>query len=57
MKIELDTPIEVSETQYYILMHNMQGVIAGRKDGDRYFIKCWLMRYKNIVEKIINNNN
>lgn len=47
MIIKYDTPIEVSEREYGILMNAFGQIIAGRKDEDgKFWIKLWLMRYK-----------
>lgn len=54
--IEYDKPIEVTKKQYSILMVKLSGVVAGREENGKYFVKVWLMGYKHIVEKIIKNN-
>lgn len=50
MKIEYDTPIEVSEQQYNFLIHEFRGVVAGHRSEGKYFIKVWYMRYAHLVE-------
>lgn len=59
MEIYLDTPFEVTENQYNVLMSKFPGVVAGRYDEDnnKYYIKVWLMKYKPYVEDILKNNN
>lgn len=57
MEIKYDTPIQVSEKEYGILMNIFREIIAGRKDSEgNYWIKLWLMRYKkhllNAIEKL-----
>ena len=56
MKIQYNTPIEVNQTQYNICMRRHHGICAGRKDGDKYFIKVLFMKYVKEVEKDLINN-
>lgn len=52
--IKYDTPIEVSEKEYGVLMNAFREIIAGRKDENgKYYIKLWLMRYKNHLAQAI----
>ena len=55
MEIKYDTPIEVSENKYDFLMKEYAGVVAGRRDPltAKYFIKVWVMAYKNKIKQII----
>lgn len=57
MDIKYDTPIQVSEKEYGILMNAFREIICGRKDENgNYWIKLWLMRYKehlaNAIKKL-----
>lgn len=54
MNIQYDTPFEVTEYQYRLLMSKCGGIVAGRIEDGRYYIKVWLMRYKKEVERILN---
>lgn len=50
MKIDYDKPIEVTEKQYHYLMGNFGGIVAGRKENNKFFIKVWLMKYAPLIE-------
>ena len=52
MDIKYDTPIEVSESQYKRLMTKCAGLIAGRQDGERFFIKVWFMEHVAYVKLV-----
>jgi len=55
LQIEYNTPIEVSESEYKVLMNKFAGIIAGQKNGEgKHFIKLWLMQYKKQLIKSIN---
>lgn len=56
MEIKYNVPIEVDEVQYKRLMTKFSGIIAGRKDGNRYYIKVWLMKYAELVKEELNSN-
>lgn len=53
IEIKYDTPIEVTEKQYKRLMNECSGIVAGRQEGGRFYIKVWAMRYVNYVRRII----
>jgi hypothetical protein len=53
MIIEYDKPFEVSEKQYKELMHKLSGVVAGRSENGKYYIKVWIMRYATLVRKFL----
>jgi hypothetical protein len=57
MKIEYDTPIQVSEAQYKYCMNNFSGIVAGRFDGQKYWLKVWMMQYASHVEQFLNETN
>lgn len=48
-----DMPIEVTRSQYAALMTRFCGVIAGREDAGRYYVKVWLMGYAGRVQQVI----
>lgn len=50
MEIKYDTPIEVNQAQYNVCMSRHKGICAGRKDGDKYYIKVLLMKYADEVK-------
>lgn len=54
--IKYDTPFEVTEKQYRFLMHKYRGILAGQVKGSKCFVKCWDMRYKELIEQDLNNN-
>ena len=56
MDIKYDTPIEVNQKQFNICMSRHHGICAGRKDGDKYYIKVLFMRYAKEVAKDLKNN-
>ncbi len=56
MKLEYDIPEEVTEKQFRALIPRCGGIICGRKEGDKYFIKLWLTKYREHIKKIINAN-
>lgn len=53
VEIKYNTPIEVSEKEYPVLMASFREIIAGRKDEatGKYYIKLWLMKYKKQLAK------
>ena len=48
-----DTPFEVTEIQYNTIMSKCAGIVAGRNDGDKFYIKVWLMRYLPYIKKLL----
>ena len=34
-------------------MHKFSGIVAGREDGGKFYIKVWLMQYADLVAKIL----
>ena len=52
-KIQYDKPIQVSEDKYRFLMNKFCGIIAGRVDNGKFYIKVWLMKYAPIIEKYL----
>jgi hypothetical protein len=56
MEIKYNTQIEVNQKQYNICMNRYSGICAGRKDGDKYYIKVLLMKYANQVARDLEAN-
>jgi hypothetical protein len=56
MIIQYNTPIEVNQKQYGVCMTKHQGICAGRKDGDKYYIKVLFMKYAKDVKRDLLNN-
>jgi len=54
MEIKYDTPIEVEKPKYNILMTKFSGIVAGREEDGKYFIKVLVMKYANHVQQILN---
>jgi hypothetical protein len=54
MEIIYNTPIEVNKKQYDACMNTLSGIVAGRVSDGKYYIKVFLMRYKNNVKQILN---
>jgi hypothetical protein len=53
MEISYNTPIEVTKDKYEILMNDFASIVAGRIDGDKYYIKVWVMKYAPYIKKVI----
>ncbi len=55
MKIEWDKPIEVTKSQYEKAMVDFSTLIAGRKEGGKFYIKLWFMQYKTRLAILLHN--
>jgi hypothetical protein len=55
MEILYNTPIEVTQKQYNICMNTLSGIVAGRFDNGKYYIKVLLMKYKKEVKRVLTN--
>ena len=55
IELEKNIPIEVSKEQYNKAKKAFSGIIAHRKDGDKYYIKLMLGKYKDQLEFLLNN--
>jgi len=53
MEIGYDIPITVTEKQYRHLMKEFGGVVAGREENGKYYIKVWLMSYAEQVQRVL----
>ena len=52
MEIKYDIPIEVTEKQYRKLMTECAGIVAGREENGKYYIKVWFMKYTEYVKRV-----
>ena len=55
ISIKYDTPIEVTKEQYNYIMREFSGLVAGRTEGDKYYIKVWRMGCAPRIELYLNN--
>lgn len=46
-----DQPIEVTEKQYRPIIREFSGLIAHRTENGKFWIKLWIMRYREQLEK------
>ena len=53
MIIEYNKPIEVTQKQYGRIMTELKGVCAGKVEDGKYYIKIWLMSWKQNVQWIL----
>lgn len=53
MTIEYNKPIEVTQKQYGRIMTELKGVCAGKIEDGKYYIKVWLMNWKQNVQWIL----
>lgn len=53
MTIEYNKPIEVTQKQYGRIMTELKGVCAGKVEDGKYYIKVWLMNWKQNVQWIL----
>lgn len=56
MKLEYDIPEELTEKQYNKVMFICNGIVCGKIEDGKYYIKLWLTKYRNYVKSIIENN-
>lgn len=54
--IEYNTSVEVTEKQYRELMNKFSGIIAGRSEDGKFYIKLWMMKYRFVIEEILKNH-
>jgi hypothetical protein len=55
MEIRYNVPIEVTQRQYNICMSSLSGIVAGRVENGKYYIKVFLMKYKKEVQRVLIN--
>lgn len=53
VKIEYDTPIEVSKEQYQVLSTQFCGIVAHREEGGKYYIKVWVKGFIPQIEDFL----
>ena len=53
MTLPYNTPVQVTDKQYNLLMSRFAGVVAGRIEGGKYFIMLWLVAWRKEVIKMI----
>lgn len=56
IELTYDVPVEISAMAFKIIMGPFAGTCAGREENGRYYIKPWMLRYKEQLEKIIESN-
>lgn len=52
-EFKYNTPIEVTKSQYNRLMVECAGIVAGREENGKYFIKVMIMKYVSIVRNVL----
>jgi hypothetical protein len=55
-EIEYNVQIEVTEKQYNIARSKLDGIVAFRKENGKFYIKPLLIKYKKLIQSILNNN-
>ncbi len=53
MTIQYDKQIEVTEKQYTTAMRELSGVVAGRMENGKFFIKLWIGSYSKELKRIL----
>ena len=53
MTIKYNKPIEDSQKQYGRIMTELKGVCAGKVENGKYYIKIWIMSWKQNVQWIL----
>lgn len=54
IKVKYNVKTEVSEKAFNIIMNQLAGTCAGRKEDDgKYYILPWLMNYRPEIKKAI----
>jgi hypothetical protein len=56
MEIQYNVQIEVTEKQYNLSINRLDGIVAFRKENNKFYIKPLLMKYKKHIESILNIN-
>ena len=54
IKIEYDQPIELTGGQYQIMVKHFSGIVCFRRDGIKYYMKVWFMKYAKQIEQVLN---
>ncbi len=53
IKVKYDTPIEVTEKQYKTSMNELSGVVAGKIEDGKFYLKLWIMTYSKELKQIL----
>lgn len=53
MEIKYNTPIEVSKEKYDLLMDKASGIVAGRVENGKHYVKVMIMKYSNYVLNLL----
>lgn len=53
MKITYNETIEVTSTQFQVFKKYFDGICAFQQKNNKFFIRCWHMKYKKEVGKIL----
>ena len=56
MEIQYNVQIEVTEKQYNLSINRLDGIVAFRKENNKFYIKPLLMKYKKHIQSILNSN-
>ena len=51
--IEYDKPIEVTQNQYNKALNYFAGIVAGRIEKGKFYIKLWIPKYKSYLEDFL----
>lgn len=49
MEVKYDIPFEVSREQYKVFMTQLAGIVAGREQNGKYYIKVWMPKLFNQI--------
>lgn len=52
LEIKYDEPFEVTKEQYVNLMTKCSGLVAGRQEKEKYYIKVWMMKDLDFIKNI-----
>ena len=55
--MKYDIPVEVTKEQYNYLKVNYAGIVAHKNEDERYWIKLWMMKYKDEIELFLQIEN
>lgn len=51
--MKYDSPFEVTSEQYKNLMNQFAGIVAGKEEDGKYYIKVWFTKYIPMIEKVL----
>jgi len=54
MELLYNVPIEVTRTNYNIIMGRYPGVCAGREENGKCYVMLWLTSYRNEIKQFLN---